>query len=44
MPLRRHGNVQTPLGALGEHGTERALPYLRQVASEPATTDDGGAT
>lgn len=27
-------------GALGEHGTERALPYLRQVASEPATTDD----
>jgi hypothetical protein len=26
--------------ALGEHGTERALPYLRQVASEPATTDD----
>jgi hypothetical protein len=27
-------------GALGEHGTERALPYLLQVASEPATTDD----
>jgi hypothetical protein len=27
-------------GALGEHGTERALPYLRQVASQPATTDD----
>jgi hypothetical protein len=27
-------------GALGEHGTEHALPYLRQVASEPATTDD----
>jgi hypothetical protein len=27
-------------GALGEHGTERALPYLRQIASEPATTDD----
>lgn len=27
-------------GALGEHGTERALPYLRQVASEPATTDE----
>jgi HEAT repeat protein len=26
--------------ALGEHGTERALPYLRQIASEPATTDD----
>ena len=26
--------------ALGEHGTEIALPYLRQVASEPATTDD----
>ncbi len=27
-------------GALGRHGTERALPYLRQVASEPMTTDD----
>ncbi len=26
--------------ALGRHGTERALPYLRQVASAPATTDD----
>lgn len=26
--------------ALGEHGTERALRYLRQVASEPATTDE----
>lgn len=26
--------------ALGEHGTERALHYLRQVASEPATTDE----
>jgi hypothetical protein len=26
--------------ALGEHGTERALPYLRQVASKPATTDE----
>lgn len=26
--------------ALGRHGTERALPYLRQVASEPVTTDD----
>ena len=26
--------------ALGEHGTEHALPYLRQVASEAATTDD----
>ena len=26
--------------ALGEHGTERALPYLRQAASELATTDD----
>lgn len=26
--------------ALGEHGTEHTLPYLRQVASEPATTDD----
>jgi hypothetical protein len=27
-------------GALGEHGTERALPYLRQLASEPDTSDD----
>lgn len=27
-------------GALGEHGTESALPHLQQVASEPATTDD----
>jgi len=26
--------------ALGRHGTERALPYLLQVASEPVTTDD----
>ena len=26
--------------ALGRHGTERALPYLRQVASAPATTED----
>lgn len=26
--------------ALGRHGTERALPFLRQVASAPATTDD----
>ena len=26
--------------ALGRHGTERALPYLRQVASEPVTSDD----
>jgi hypothetical protein len=26
--------------ALGRHGTERALPYLWQVASTPATTDD----
>lgn len=26
--------------ALGEHGTEHALPYLRQVTSEAATTDD----
>lgn len=26
--------------SLGEHGTERALPYLRQVASAPGTTDD----
>ncbi len=27
-------------GALGQHGTERAVPYLRQVASESITTDD----
>jgi hypothetical protein len=26
--------------ALGRHGTERALPYLRQAASAPATTED----
>lgn len=26
--------------ALGKHGTERALPYLRQVAAAPASTDD----
>jgi hypothetical protein len=26
--------------ALGRHGTERALPYLRQVASEPVTTEE----
>jgi hypothetical protein len=26
--------------ALGEHGTERALRYLQQIASQPATTDD----
>ena len=26
-------------GALGEHGTERALPYLRQVAAAPVSTD-----
>ena len=26
--------------ALGRHGTERALTYLWQVASEPVTTDD----
>jgi hypothetical protein len=26
--------------ALGQHGTERALRYLHQVASQPATTDD----
>jgi hypothetical protein len=25
---------------LGEHGTQRALPYLRQVAAQPATNDD----
>jgi hypothetical protein len=26
--------------ALGEHGTERALRHLHQIASQPATTDD----
>ena len=26
--------------ALGRHGTERALPYLQQIASESMTTDD----
>jgi hypothetical protein len=26
--------------AIGEHGTERALPYLREVAAAPPTTDD----
>jgi hypothetical protein len=26
--------------ALGDHGRELALPYLQQVASEPATTDE----
>jgi len=26
--------------ALGRHGTERSLPYLRQIASQPMTTDD----
>jgi hypothetical protein len=26
--------------ALGRHGTDRALPYLRQVASEPVTTEE----
>ena len=31
---------QNAASALGEHGTERALPYLRQVASAPATSDD----
>jgi len=31
---------QNAAGALGEHGTERALPYLRQVAAAPASTDD----
>jgi hypothetical protein len=31
---------QNASSALGEHGTERALPYLRQVVSAPATTDD----
>ena len=25
--------------ALGQHGTERAVPYLHQIASQPATTD-----
>jgi hypothetical protein len=27
-------------GVLGEHGTQRALPYLRQIAAQPVTTDD----
>ncbi len=27
-------------GVLGEHGTQRALPYLRQIAAQPLTTDD----
>jgi hypothetical protein len=26
--------------ALGQHGTERALRHLQQIASQPATTDD----
>lgn len=31
---------QNAASALGEHGTERALPYVRQVESATATTDD----
>ena len=27
-------------GVLGEHGTQRALPYLKQVAAQPPTNDD----
>jgi hypothetical protein len=30
--------------ALGEHGTESVLPYLRQVASEPATTNSAAVS
>jgi hypothetical protein len=25
---------------LGDHGTQRAVPYLRQIAAQPATNDD----
>ena len=31
---------QNAAGVLGERGTEPALPYLRQVAAAPASTDD----
>jgi hypothetical protein len=31
---------QNAAHALGEHGTQRAIPYLRQIASQPANTDD----
>lgn len=33
---KRHNAAAT----LGEHGTQRALPYLREVAAQPATNDD----
>ena len=31
---------QNAAGVLGDHGTQRALPYLQQIAAQPATTDD----
>lgn len=31
---------QNAAGVLGDHGTDRALPYLRQVAAVPVSTDD----
>lgn len=31
---------QNAAGVLGDHGTDRALPYLRQVAAAPMSTDD----
>ncbi len=31
---------QNAAGVLGEHGTQRALLYLRQITLQPATTDD----
>lgn len=36
-PAWKRGNAAH---ALGEHGTKTALPYLRQVVAEPASTDD----
>jgi hypothetical protein len=36
-PIWKRANAAS---ALGRHGTERALPYLRQIASQAATTDD----
>lgn len=31
---------QNAAGVLGDHGTQRAVPYLRQIAAQPVTTDD----
>jgi hypothetical protein len=31
---------QNAAGVLGEQGTQRAVPYLRQIAAQPATSDD----